>query len=95
MKKGVGKMGFIFCGRHPLLVTRTQVRDPWPMGHLVLDIPRLAFEECLEPSHSELYLVENNRHSILILHLLKQLIFIFCAFQALSTFCLKRLGLQL
>ena len=35
MDLGVGEMGFIFCGKHPLLVTRTQVSDPEPMGHLV------------------------------------------------------------
>ena len=29
-------MGFIFCGKHLLLVTRTQVSDPGPMGPLVL-----------------------------------------------------------
>ena len=25
-------MGFIFCGKQPLLVTRTQVSDPGPKG---------------------------------------------------------------
>ena len=35
MDLGVGEMGFIFCGKHPLLVTRTQVSDPGPMGPLV------------------------------------------------------------
>ena len=35
MDLGVGEMGFIFCGKHPRFVTRTQVRDPGPMGHLV------------------------------------------------------------
>ena len=32
MDLGVGEMGFIFCGKHRLLVTRTQVGDPGPMG---------------------------------------------------------------
>ena len=35
MDLGVGEMGFIFCGYHPLLVTRIQVNDPGPMGPLV------------------------------------------------------------
>ena len=33
---GVGEMGFIFCGKHPLLVTGIQVSDPGPIGPLVL-----------------------------------------------------------
>ena len=33
---GVGEMGFIFCGKQPLLVTRTQVTNPGAMGPLVL-----------------------------------------------------------
>ena len=35
MDLGVGEMGFIFCGKHPHLVTRTWVSDPGPMGPLV------------------------------------------------------------
>ena len=31
MDLGVGEMGFIFCGKHHLLVTRTQVSDS---GHM-------------------------------------------------------------
>ena len=30
------RMGFIFCGKHPLLVIRIQVSDPGPMDRLVL-----------------------------------------------------------
>ena len=30
MDLGVVEMGFIFCGKHPLLVTRTQMRDQGP-----------------------------------------------------------------
>ena len=33
---GVEEMGFIFCGQHPLLVTRTQVSDPGPIGLALL-----------------------------------------------------------
>ena len=29
------RMGFIFCGKHPLLLTMIQVCDPGPMGPLV------------------------------------------------------------
>ena len=29
---GVGEMGFIFYGTYSLLVTRTEVSDPGPMG---------------------------------------------------------------
>ena len=32
----VKEMGFIFCGKHPLLMTRTQVNEPGPMGTLVI-----------------------------------------------------------
>ena len=35
MDLGVGEMGFIFCGQHPPLVTRTRVSDPGHMGPLV------------------------------------------------------------
>ena len=35
MDLDVGEMGFIFYGEHPLLVTRTRVSDPGPMGPLV------------------------------------------------------------
>ena len=35
MDLGVGEMGFIFYGEHPVLVTRTRVSDPGPMGPLV------------------------------------------------------------
>ena len=37
MDLGVGEIEFIFCGKHPLLVTRksTQVRNPEHMGPLV------------------------------------------------------------
>ena len=35
MELGVVEMRLIFCGKHPLLVTRTQVSDPGTMGHLV------------------------------------------------------------
>ena len=31
MDLGVGEMGFIFCGKHCLLVTRNQRSDPGPM----------------------------------------------------------------
>ena len=32
-----GEMGFIFCGKHPLLVTKTEVTvsDPGPRGPLI------------------------------------------------------------
>ena len=30
------RMGIIFCGKHPLLLTMIQVSNPGPMGHLVL-----------------------------------------------------------
>ena len=36
MDLGFGEMGSIFCGKHPPLVTRTQVSDPGPMGPLVV-----------------------------------------------------------
>ena len=36
MDLGVGEMRFIFCGKHPLLVIRTQVSDPGPMRSLVI-----------------------------------------------------------
>ena len=26
------RMGFIFCGKHPFLLTRIQVSDPYPLG---------------------------------------------------------------
>ena len=32
---GVGEMGFIFCGKHPLLLIRIQVRNPGPNVPLV------------------------------------------------------------
>ena len=35
MDFGVEEMGFVFCGKHPVLVTRTQVSDPGPIGPLV------------------------------------------------------------
>ena len=35
MDLGVAEMGFLFCGKHPLLMTRTQVSDPGPMGPLI------------------------------------------------------------
>ena len=31
-----GEMGFIFCGKHSHLMTRTQVSDPGPKDVLVL-----------------------------------------------------------
>ena len=36
MDLGVGEMGFKFCGKHPLLMTRTQVSNPGLMGPLIL-----------------------------------------------------------
>ena len=36
MDFGVGEMGFIFCGKHPHLVTSTQVSNPGPKDPLVL-----------------------------------------------------------
>ena len=36
MDLGAGEMAFTFCGKHPLLVTRTRVSDPGPMGPLVV-----------------------------------------------------------
>ena len=36
MNIGVGEIGLIFCGKHPLFVTRTKVSDPGPTGPLVL-----------------------------------------------------------
>ena len=35
MDLGVAEMGFIFCGKHPLLMTRTGLSDPGPMGPLI------------------------------------------------------------
>ena len=35
MDLGVAEMGFIFCGNHPLHMTRTGVNDPGPMGPLI------------------------------------------------------------
>ena len=32
MDLGVAEMGFIFLGKHPFLITRTEVSDPGPMG---------------------------------------------------------------
>ena len=32
----VGEMGFLFCGKHPLFMTRTQVSDPGHKGPLVI-----------------------------------------------------------
>ena len=34
MDLGVAEMGFIFCGKHPLLMKMTGVSDPGPMGPL-------------------------------------------------------------
>ena len=34
MDLGFGEMGFIFCGKRPLLVTRIQVSDPGPICSL-------------------------------------------------------------
>ena len=39
MDIGVEEMGFIFHGKHPLLMTRIQVRDPGPKGPLVSSYP--------------------------------------------------------
>ena len=42
----VGEMGFIFCGKHPLLVTKAEVTvsNPGPMGPLIFSIlPKTAF----------------------------------------------------
>ena len=36
MDFGAGEMGFIFCGKHPLLM-RTQVSNPGPLGPLVME----------------------------------------------------------
>ena len=38
MDLGVGEMGFIVCGEHPLLVTRTRVSNPGPLGPLVFKL---------------------------------------------------------
>ena len=35
MDLGVEEIGFIFCGKRPLLLTRTQVGDPGPVYPLV------------------------------------------------------------
>ena len=35
MDLGVGEMGFIFYGKHHLLLTRIQVSDPGPKGPFV------------------------------------------------------------
>ena len=35
MDLGVGEMRYISCGKHPLLVIRSQVSNPGPMGPLV------------------------------------------------------------
>ena len=48
---GVGEMGFIFCGKHPLLVTRTKVSDPGPKGPLV---SKLCFQKFISGILSEL-----------------------------------------
>ena len=32
MDLGVGEMGLIFCGKHPLFVARIKVSDPEPKG---------------------------------------------------------------
>ena len=34
----VGDMDFIFCGKHPLLITRIQVSDLGPKGPLLLTL---------------------------------------------------------
>ena len=50
MDLSVGEMGFIFCGKHPLLVTRTQVSDPGPMGPHIISGQRFEltiFQSCL------------------------------------------------
>ena len=39
MDLGVGEMGFVFCGKHPFLMTGTQVGNPGPMDRLDLFIP--------------------------------------------------------
>ena len=36
VQDGLKRMGFIFCGKHPLLMTRIQVSDPEPMDPLVV-----------------------------------------------------------
>ena len=36
MDIGVGETGFIFCAKHPLLVTRIQVGDPAPLFCIVV-----------------------------------------------------------
>ena len=35
MDLGVGEMGFILCGKHPLLMSRIQVSDTGPKDPLV------------------------------------------------------------
>ena len=57
MDLGVGEMGFICCGKHPVLVTRTQVSDPGPMDPLILssvlqtsgreNVHKMRFCQCL------------------------------------------------
>ena len=37
----VGEMGFIFCGKHPILMTTIHVSDPGPMGLLVFRSKKL------------------------------------------------------
>ena len=41
MDIGVGEMAFIFCGKHPPLVTRIQVSDPGPRALLFKKIKLL------------------------------------------------------
>ena len=35
MNSGVREMGYIFCGKHPHLMTRTQMSNSGPIGPLV------------------------------------------------------------
>ena len=37
MDLSAGEMGFIFCGKHPLLMTRTLVSDPVSYGLIVIN----------------------------------------------------------
>ena len=57
------EMGFIFCGQHPLLVTRSQMSDPGPMGPLVSFAPTCLINSIIhEHSCKILYLLYHTRY---------------------------------
>ena len=73
MDLGVGEMGLTFCGKHPLLMTRTQVSNPGPMGPLVYLIFSLvvnqdmhkSLDECeFQPDNTELAALEYLKNRI-------------------------------